>query len=105
MGANIQRELKLQVSIILIQLQAHVIAKKMKIEGFVASSQWADYFMKRKNICVCRPTTKQQLCKDLEFQVAKFRNTITDLKKDLPDNHIGNFDEVSVQWDDFRVNS
>ena len=55
--------------------------------------------MKRKNICVRRPTTKQQLCKDLEFQEAKFRSTITDLKKDLPKNQIGNFDEVSVQFD------
>lgn len=55
--------------------------------------------MKRKNICVRRPTTKQQLPKDWEFQMAKFRSTIADLKKDLPDNQIGNFDEVSVQCD------
>ena len=31
--------------------------------------------------------------------MAKFRSTITDLKKDLSDNQIGNFDEVSVQFD------
>ena len=71
----------------------------MKIEGFVESSQWGDNFMKRKNICVRRPTTKQHLCKYWEFQVVKFRSTITDLKKDLPDNQIGNFYEVSVQLD------
>ena len=51
--------------------------------------------MKRKNICVRLPTIKQQLCKDWEFQVAKFRSTITD----LPDNQIGKFDEVPVQFD------
>ena len=91
----IQRGQELQVSVIRIRLQAHIIAKEMKIEGFVWSSQWADNFMKRKNICVRRPTTKQQLCKDWEFQVRKFKSTITDLKKDLPDN----LDEVSVQFD------
>jgi transposase-like protein len=95
----IQRERELQVSVVRIRLQAQVIAKEMKIEGFVASSQWTDNFMKRKNICVRRPTTKQQLPKDWEFQMAKFRSTISDLKKDLPDNQIGNFDEVSVQCD------
>ena len=79
-----QRERELQVSVIRIRLQAHVIAKEMKIEGFDASSQWADNFMKRKNISVRRPTTKQQLPKDWEFQVAKFRSTITDLVMDLP---------------------
>ena len=93
----IQRGQQLQVSVIRIRLQAHVIAKEMKIEGFVGNSQWGDNFMKRKNICVRRPTTKQQLCKDWELQVAVFRSTITDLKKDLPDNQIGNFNEVSIQ--------
>ena len=57
----IQRGQELQVSVIRVRLQAHVIAKEMKIEEFVGSSQWADNFMKRKNICVCRPTTKQRL--------------------------------------------
>ena len=71
----------------------------MKIKGFVGCSQWADNFMKRKNICVRLPTIKQQLCKDWGFQVAKFRSTITDLKKDLRDNQIENFNEVSVQFD------
>ena len=42
--------------------------------------------MKRKNFCTRLPTTKQQLPKDWEFQICKFRNTINDLKKDLPDN-------------------
>ena len=94
-----QRERELQLSVIRIRLQAHVIAKEMKIEGFVGSSQWADNFMKRSNLVIWRPTTKQQLRKDWEFQVAKFRSTLNDLKKDLPDNQIGNFDEISVQCD------
>ena len=71
----------------------------MKIEGFVANSQWNENFRKRKNICVRRPNTKQQLPKDCEFQITKFKSTIADLKKDLPDNQIVDFDEVSVQCD------
>ena len=35
----IQRGQELQVSVIRIRLQAHVIAKEMKIKGFVGSSQ------------------------------------------------------------------
>ena len=31
--------------------------------------------------------------------MGKFRSTITYFKMDFPDNQIGNFDEVSVQWD------
>jgi len=95
----IQRELELQVSVIRIRFQVHAFAKEMKIEEFVANSQWADNFMKHKDICARRLTTKQQLCKDWKFQVAKFKSIITNLKKDLPDNQIENFDEVSVQWD------
>jgi transposase-like protein len=94
-----QRERELQVSVTQIRLQAQLIAKEMKVERFIASSQWADNFMKRKNFGVRRPTTKQQLPKQWEFQVAKFRSIITDLVKDLPDNQIGNFDEVSIQCD------
>jgi len=58
-----QRERELQVSVTQIRLQAQLIAKEMKVERFIASSQWADNFMKRKNFGVRRPTTKQQLPK------------------------------------------
>ena len=81
-----QSERELQVSVTQIRFQAQLIAKEMKVERFIASSQWADNFMKRKNFGVRRPTTKQQLPKQWEFQVAKFRSIITDLVKDLPDN-------------------
>ena len=94
-----QSERELQVSVTQIRLQAQLIAKDMKVERFIASSQWANNFMKRKKFGVRRPTTKQQLPKQWEFQVAKFRSIITDLVKDLPDNQIGNFDEVSIQCD------
>ena len=53
-----QRERELQVLVTRIRLQAQLIAKKMKIERFIASSQWADDFMRRKHFGVRRPTTK-----------------------------------------------
>lgn len=46
-----------------------------------------------------RPTAKQQLPRQWEFQIVKFGSIIIDLLNELTNNQIGNFDEMFVQCD------
>ena len=77
------------------RLQAQLIAKEMKVIQLILKVP----LKIELKFQLYEWVAKQQLLKQWKFLVAKFRSIITDLVKDLPDNQIGNFDEVSIQCD------
>ena len=72
----------------------------MEIKVFTGSNNWCYRFMRRNRLSVRAQTSLgQKLPIDWEEKVALFRSFVSNIKTKVEDLHIGNMDDVPVNFD------